>query len=210
MHKGFIQDGPTLNPSIQPWHRQCHCQAINNMMGTLGKRRDKKDALRMVLGNAAAAQGDSAGALQHIRYVAANHPHSPLVWNAYARAAACSGSMRSATRYLLGMVKKHRDSVPLMVLLGNSHMMTVSTAHLSVELFRHPESGRKNLQTLHAPRALQQQLGALLLAHILLSVVAAGTSRCPRTFCVELHESQVGVAAVNIADAGQGHHGDQM
>ena len=29
--------------------------------------------------------------------------------------------------YLLGMVKKHPDSVPLMVLLGNSHMITVGT-----------------------------------------------------------------------------------
>ncbi len=79
----------------------------------------------MVLGNAAAALGDSAGALQHIRFVAAHHPQSPVVWNAYARAAACSGSMRNASRYLLGMVKKHPDSVPLMVLLGNSHMITV-------------------------------------------------------------------------------------
>ena len=81
----------------------------------------------MVLGNAAAAQGDSASALQHIRFVAAHHPQSPVVWNAYARAAACSGSMRNASRYLLGMVKKHPDSVPLMVLLGNSHMITVGT-----------------------------------------------------------------------------------
>ena len=118
---------------------------MNNVMGNLGNRRDKKDALRMVLGNAAAAQGDSAGALQHIRYIAANHPHSPLVWNAYARAAACSGSMRSATRYLLGMVRKHPDSMPLMVLLGNSHMMTVSTSHLVIELSRQPEPGWKNL-----------------------------------------------------------------
>ena len=100
-------------------------------------RRDKKDALRMVLGGAAAAQGDSAGALQHIKIVAAQHPHSSVVWNAYARAAACSGSMRNATRYLLGMTKKHPDSVPVRVLLGNSHMITVGTTHSSVHLFLH-------------------------------------------------------------------------
>ena len=104
--------------------------AVEVCEGAASVCRDKKDVLRMVQGNAAAAQGDSVGALQHIRFVAAHHPQSPVVWNAYARAAACSGSMRNASRYLLGMAKKHPDSVPLMVLLGNSHMITVSATCL--------------------------------------------------------------------------------
>lgn len=88
-------------------------------------RREKKDALRMVLSGAAAAQGDSVSAMQHIRYVAARHPASPVVWNAYARAVACSGNMRPALRYLDGMRHKHPNSLPLMVLLGNSYLIAV-------------------------------------------------------------------------------------
>ena len=88
-------------------------------------RRDKKDALRLVLSEAAAAQGDSAGAMHQIRYVAARHPRSPVVWNAYARAVACSGSMRPALRHLTGMRQKFPDSLPLMVLLGNSYTIGV-------------------------------------------------------------------------------------
>ena len=80
----------------------------------------------MVLSGAAAAQGDSQGALQQIRAVAADHPHAPVVWNAYARAVACSGSMRSALRYLASMRQKHPESIPLMLLLGNSHTLAVS------------------------------------------------------------------------------------
>lgn len=152
---------------------------MNNMMRILGTRRDKKDALRLVLGNAAAAQSDSAGALQHIRSVAANHPRSPLVWNAYARAAACSGSMRSAARYLLGMVKKHPDSVPLMVLLGNSHMMTVGSSHLSIDLFRQQDPGKKNPQTLHGPRPLLQQFSAMPLPTYCLMSWRLGLAHAP-------------------------------
>ena len=101
-------------------------------------RRDKKDALRLVLSEAAAAQGDSAGAMHQIRYVAARHPRSPVVWNAYARAVACSGSMRPALRHLTGMRQKFPDSLPLMVLLGNSYTIAVGiTKSLPLLLVQH-------------------------------------------------------------------------
>ena len=96
------------------------------MLNSAALGRGKRDALRMVLSGAAAAQGDSQGALQQIRTVAADHPHAPVVWNAYARAVACSGSMRSALRYLAGMRQKHPESIPIMLLLGNSHTLAVS------------------------------------------------------------------------------------
>ena len=92
-------------------------------------RRDKRNALRLVLSGAAAAQGDSASALQHIRSTAMQHPRAHVVWNAYARAVACSGSMRNPLRYLAGMRQKHPSSLPLMVLLGNSYTIAVSVQH---------------------------------------------------------------------------------
>ena len=122
---GMADDFCLVRP-CKPWQGSGESvQCDGHLQKRTNSCRDKKDALRMVLGGTAAAQGDAAAAMRHIRVVAAQHPHSPVVWNAFARAAACSGSMRSALRYLHGMTKKHPDSVPLMVLLGNSHMITV-------------------------------------------------------------------------------------
>ncbi len=89
--------------------------------------REKRHALRLVLSGAAAAQGDSASALQHIRSTVTQHSRAHVVWNAYARAVAASSSMRNPLRYLANMRQKHPSSLPLMVLLGNSYTIGVST-----------------------------------------------------------------------------------
>lgn len=45
----------------------------------------KRDVLRLVQFEAAFALRDFTAALQHLRSVCARWPHSPVVWNAYAR-----------------------------------------------------------------------------------------------------------------------------
>lgn len=94
-----------------------------------GSSRGKKDVLRLVLAEAALAQGNAAAAHGLIRVVAAHWPYSPAVWNVYARVAAALGGLRHNLKSLVPLRHKHPACLPLALLTAHSHALTVSRRH---------------------------------------------------------------------------------
>ena len=89
--------------------------------------RGKKDVLRLVLAEAALAQGNATSAHAIIRVVAAHWPHSAAVWNVYARVAAALGGLRHNLKSLTPLRQKHPSCLPLALLTAHSHSLSVTS-----------------------------------------------------------------------------------
>jgi predicted Zn-dependent protease len=87
--------------------------------------RGKKDALRIVLAEAALEQGDAGAAFAQLRMVTPHWPGSTAVWNRYARCAALAGNPRHALKFLQPLRSKHPAALPLMLLTGHAHTLSV-------------------------------------------------------------------------------------
>lgn len=82
--------------------------------------------LRLVVAEAALAQGNAASAHTLMRVVSAHWPHSAAVWNVYARVAAALGGLRHNLKFFAPLRSKHPSCLPLALLTAHSHSLTVT------------------------------------------------------------------------------------
>ncbi|GAB4822338.1 hypothetical protein N2152v2_009384 [Parachlorella kessleri] len=102
-----------------------HSEARELMQAALDVWADrwKRDALRLVLFEAALAQRDFSAAQRALRPACARWPYSPVVWNAYARYLTETGSIKQSLKHLQPLRGRHPASLPLMLLLGHCQML---------------------------------------------------------------------------------------
>ncbi|PSC75147.1 general transcription factor 3C polypeptide 3 isoform X1 [Micractinium conductrix] len=131
----LLQTGQVLLAERQYQEARELLQAALDVCGKRWTDKWKKDAVRVLLFEAALGQRDFAAALASLRPVANRWPRSPLVWNGFSRYLTETGGVRAAQRMLQPLRSRHPACLPLMLLMGHCHLLNTQYSEALAEYF---------------------------------------------------------------------------
>ncbi|KAL4427748.1 hypothetical protein ABPG75_001837 [Micractinium tetrahymenae] len=131
----LIQTGQVLLAERQ--HREAR-ELLQAALDVCGKRwpdRWKRDAVRLLVFEAALGQRDFQAAMTSLRPVAQNWPRSVVVWNGFSRYLQETGGVRQAQKMLAPLRQRQPTCLPLMLLLGHCHLLNTQYSEALGEYF---------------------------------------------------------------------------